>query len=126
MVLTTCVVATVYPSIYAKLAYDPRCRPCPVSVVAEVVLALAVGPAIPADVKTLPAFIERMRANPQLANAGSPGLGTLPHLVKAMFFRQAGVTWTHVPYAGGPEAISDLYDRLVRPVPPCLGKNGGG
>lgn len=38
----------------------------------------------------------------KLANAGSPGQGTLPHLLQAMLFGQAEVPWQHIIYPGGP------------------------
>ena len=101
-------VATVYPYLYAKLAYDPVLDLQPVSLAGEMTLGLAVGPAVPASVTTLRELIDWMRANPKLANVGSPGTGTLPHLLEAMLFREADVPWQHVVYAGGPPAMVDL------------------
>lgn len=57
-----------------------------------------------------------MKVNPQLANVGSPGLGTPPHLLEAILFRQGGIDWTHVPYAGGPPAINDLLGGRIAAV----------
>jgi tripartite-type tricarboxylate transporter receptor subunit TctC len=101
-------VATVYPYLYAKLAYDPIADLQPVSLAGEMTLALAVGPAVPDSVKSVKEFIAWMRVNPKLANLGSPGTGTLPHLLEAMLFRSAKVDWQHVVYAGGPPAMVDL------------------
>lgn len=100
--------ATTYPFLYAKLAYDPATDLRPVSLAGEMTLALAVGPAVPASVGNVPQLVEWLRRNPQLANAGSPGTGTLPHLLEAMLFRASNVRWQHVVYAGGPPAIVDL------------------
>ena len=101
-------VATVYPYLYAKLAYDPVLDLQPVSLAGEMTLGLAVGPAVPASVTSIRELVDWMRANPKLANAGSPGTGTLPHLLEAMLFREADVPWQHVVYAGGPPAMVDL------------------
>ena len=101
-------VATVYPYLYAKLAYDPVLDLQPVSLAGEMMLGLAVGPAVPASVTTIRELVDWMRANPKLANAASPGTGTLPHLLEAMLFREADVPWQHVVYAGGPPAMVDL------------------
>ena len=101
-------IATVYPYLYAKLGYDPALDLKPVSMAAEATLAIAVGAAVPDTVKTLPDFIEWTRRNPKLANFGSPGIGTLPHLLGAELFRQAKVEWQHVVYAGGPPALVEL------------------
>ena len=101
-------IATVYPYLYPKLAYDPALDLKPVSLAGEMTLGLAVGQAVPAAVTTVPELIDWMRRHPQLANVGSPGIGTLPHLLAAMLFQQAGVSWQHVVYAGGPPALVDL------------------
>ena len=101
-------IATVYPYLYPKLAYDPALDLQPVSLAGEMTLGLAVGPAVPAEVTTVRALIDWMRRHPQLANVGSPGTGTLPHLLEAMLFQQADVGWQHVVYAGGPPALIDL------------------
>ncbi|KNZ31349.1 MAG: hypothetical protein AD742_17420 [Methylibium sp. NZG] len=101
-------IATVYPSLYAKLAYDPQADLQPVSFASEMALALAVGPAVPSGVGSVRALAQWMRENPKLANAGSPGIGTMPHLLEAMLFQQAGAPWQHVAYAGGPPAMVDL------------------
>ena len=101
-------VATVYPYLYAKLAYDPVLDLQPVSLAGEMTLALAVGPAVPESVTNVRELAEWMRRNPKLANVGSPGTGTLPHLLEAMLFRAADAPWQHIVYAGGPPAMVDL------------------
>ena len=101
-------VATVYPYLYEKLAYDPIVDLQPVSMAGEMTLALAVGPAVPESVKNVQELIDWMRSNPRLANVASPGTGTLPHLLEVMLFREANVPWQHVVYAGGPPALVDL------------------
>jgi tripartite-type tricarboxylate transporter receptor subunit TctC len=101
-------VATVYPYLYAKLAYDPLLDLQPVSTAGEMTLALAIGPAVPESVRNLAEFIEWLRRNPKLANVASPGTGTLPHLLEAMLFRAVDVPWQHIVYSGGPPAMTDL------------------
>lgn len=100
--------ATTYPFLYPRLAYDPIADLRPVSLAGEMTLALAVGPAVPASVGNVRQLLEWMRRHPELANVGSPGTGTLPHLLEAMLFRASDVPWQHVVYAGGPPAIVDL------------------
>jgi tripartite-type tricarboxylate transporter receptor subunit TctC len=106
-------VATVYPYLYTKLAYDPIVDLQPLTIAGEMTLALAIGPAVPSMVTTLAELLIWMRANPKLANVASPGTGTLPHLLEAMLFREADVPWQHVVYAGGPPAIIDLLGGQV-------------
>lgn len=100
--------ATVYPFLYARLGYDAAVDLLPVSLASEMALGLAVGPAVPAEVATLADFIAWVRRNPPVANIGSPGTGTLPHLLQAMLFHEAGCTWQHIAYSGGPPAVNDL------------------
>ena len=108
MLLAQGAVATVYPYLYEKLAYDARKDLKPVALAAEATLGLAIGPAVPKSVVTLRQFIEWTRAHTDQANYGSPGPGTLPHLLNALLAREAGVDWRHVAYAGGPTALIDL------------------
>lgn len=101
-------IATVYPSLYAKLAYDANLDLQPVTLASEMTLGLAVGPAVPREVTTLADLLAWMRLYPGQANVGSPGTGTLPHLLEALLFRKEGIAWQHVPYSGGPPAVTDL------------------
>lgn len=108
MLLAQGAIATIYPFLYPRLGYDPALDLRPVSLAGEMTLGLAIGPAVPATVTSVPELVEWMRRNPRLANAGSPGAGTLPHLLEAMLFRAAGVQWEHVVFAGGPPALVAL------------------
>ncbi len=108
MLLAQGAVATVNPYLYPKLGYDPTLDLQPVCPASEMTLALAVGPAVPEAVHDLPALLDWMRRNPNLANVGSPGSGTLPHLLEAMLFHAADVRWQHLAYPGGPPAIVAL------------------
>lgn len=101
-------IATVYPALYAKLGWDPATDLQPVSLAGEMTLGVAVGPAVPDGVTDVPGLLAWLRRNPGLANAGSPGTGTLPHLLEAMLFQQAGIAWAHVAYPGGPPAMAAL------------------
>ena len=108
LLLAQAAVATVYPYLYDALAYDPLLDLKPVSMAAEAVLGLAVGPAVPDSVTDLAKLIDWIRQNPSKATHGSPGVGTLPHLMVALLAREAKVDWQHVPYPGGPPALIDL------------------
>ncbi len=101
-------VATMYPAIYAQPGYDARADLLPVSTAAELGLALAVGNKVPATVTSLSSFVDWARTPGSQPSVGSPGVGTPPHVLAALFARRAGIAWTHVPYAGGPPAVNDL------------------
>jgi len=108
MVLTPGDQVALFPHVYAKLGYDGRRDFAPVSTVCIVQFVLAVGPAVPTDVKTVADFVVWCRANPNRAAYGSPGEGTRPHFMGASFARSAGVEMIHVPYKGGPPIVQDM------------------
>jgi tripartite-type tricarboxylate transporter receptor subunit TctC len=58
--------------------------------------------------KTVGDFVAAAKAKPGTINYGSAGVGTATHISAARFLLAAGVQATHVPYKGGPEAITDL------------------
>lgn len=101
-------IATVYPALYDPLGYDPLLDLQPVSLAAEMLLGLALGPAVPPEVVTLAGFVDWARHHPDATNIGSPGTGTLPHLLSAMLFHETGVGWQHVAFSGGPPAVTAL------------------
>ena len=97
----------VYPHIYPTLSYKPD-DVQPVSIGAIMHHGLAVGPAVPAEVKTLADFLKWAKANPDKAMYGSPGAGTMPHLLGALLGIRANVELKHVPYRGTVPSITDL------------------
>lgn len=102
----------VYPHIYPKLSYKPE-DVTQVSIGAVMFHGLAVGPAVPAEVKTLKDFLAWAKANPDRANYGSPGAGSMPHLLGALLGLRAGVPLRHVPYRGTVPSITDLVGGQV-------------
>jgi len=98
----------IYPHIYKKLPYDPVADVLPVSLGCTFDFGFAVGPAVPASVKTVPEFLAWCKANPNQANYGSPAAGSVPHFIGALLGRQGGVDLKHVPYRGTQPAILDM------------------
>ncbi len=98
---------SVYPYIYPNLTYKPE-DVTQVSIGAIMFHGLAVGPAVPADVKTLKDFLAWAKANPTQANYGTPGAGSMPHLLGALLGLRAGVELKQVPYRGTVPSITDL------------------
>ena len=58
--------------------------------------------------KTVKDFIAAAKANPGSINYGSAGVGSATHISAERFRMAAGIQAQHVPYKGGPEAITDL------------------
>ena len=106
--ITPASMIVIYPHVYKTLSYSPLRDFAPVTTICEFSLVLAVGPRVPADVKTVAAFIAWCRANPRQATYGSPSAGAVPHFTGAMLARAAGVELLHVPYQGAAPAMQNL------------------
>jgi tripartite-type tricarboxylate transporter receptor subunit TctC len=91
------------PSLYRKLAYDPRKSFAPISLVSSGPMLIAVNAAVPAT--TLAQLIALAKDKPGSLNYGSAGNATPPHLAAEMFKSLAGVDLVHVPYKGGGPAL---------------------
>src|SRR5690606_35425502 len=83
--------------------------------------AFAVGPAVPASVRTVPDFIAWARVNPGKANFGSPASGSTPHLVGSLLGQMAGVELTHVAYRGDGPGLQDLMGGQLSAYSTVLG-----
>jgi tripartite-type tricarboxylate transporter receptor subunit TctC len=70
--------------------------------------AFAVGPQVPASVKTLKDFFDWAKAHPQLANCGSPGPNSPQGILLNILSKQINVPLNHVPYKGSAPGIVDL------------------
>ena len=96
-----------YPHIYSKMNYAPQDF-TPVSIAAVMHHGLAVGPLVPASVKTVKEFLAWAKANPKDASYGSPGAGSTPHFLGALLGINSGVELRHVPYRGSVPGVTDV------------------
>ena len=94
------------PSLYKKLPYDPDKAFAPISLVAELPLAMMVNLQVPA--KTAKEFVAYAKAQPGKLSYSSSGAGGAPHLAAEMFKLATGSFIVHVPYRGGGPAVQDL------------------
>ncbi len=94
------------PILYKKLPYDPDKAFAPISLVAELPLAMMVNPGVPA--KSAQEFITLAKRQPGRLNYSSSGGGGAPHLAAEMFKEGTGTFIVHVPYRGGGPAVADL------------------
>lgn len=94
------------PSLYPRMSYNPDTAFAPISLVAELPLAMMVHPEVPTT--TAADFIALARAQPGKLSYSSAGAGGAPHLVAEMFKDRTGTFILHVPYRGGGPAIADL------------------
>ena len=122
LIVTPMSMLGIYPHTYKKLPYDPVADFAPVSQVARLDMALAVGTMVPASVRTLADFAAWCKAHAKDASFGSPAAGSVPHFVAELFGRAAGIDFRHVPYRGTQPAIADLIGGQVASVSGPVGE----
>ena len=104
---------TVYPHSFRKLSYDPLADFVPIALIARSGLALAAGPALPAEVKTVREYVDWAREHPKQAFYATTAAGGTPHFVGVMLARDAKVDLSPVHYKGGAPALQDLIGGQV-------------
>lgn len=94
-------------ALYKKLPFDVETDFVPVAPLIDVSNVLTINPAV-IDVKTLKEFVDVVKANPGKYNFASTGNGAGTHMAFAEFNARLGLDMVHVPYKGGPEAITSV------------------
>ena len=94
-------------AIYKKLPFDVENDFVAVAPVLDVSNVLVVNPDV-IDVKTVKEFVDLVKANPGKYNYASTGNGAGTHMAFAEFNSRMGLQMVHVPYKGGPEAITSV------------------
>lgn len=96
----------IFPHIFRKLSYEPARDFTPVTTLLTLKMGMVAGPAAP--VKSMAEYLAWVKQDPKNAVYGSPGAGTMPHFLGAMFARATGLPLTHVAYRGGAALAQDL------------------
>ena len=96
----------VNPSLYSKLPYDVARDLAMVSGLGVVPYAVVVNPS--SNIKDIKDLVAAAKAKPGRMNYGSGGSGVTNHLATEMFKLASGTNIQHVPYKGGPAALTDL------------------
>jgi tripartite-type tricarboxylate transporter receptor subunit TctC len=91
------------PYLFSHVSYDPLKDFDAVTVGAATPIVLAVNPTVPAQ--TVKELVAVIKANPGKYSYASPGTGTPPQLVGALFQHSLGLDLVHVPFSGGGEAV---------------------
>jgi tripartite-type tricarboxylate transporter receptor subunit TctC len=94
-------------ALYKKLPFDVETDFVPVAPVLDVSNVLTINPDV-MNVKTLKEFVELVKANPGKYNYASTGNGAGTHMAFAELNARLGLQMVHVPYKGGPEAITSV------------------
>ena len=107
----------------AALGYDALKDFTHISQIAAVPNVVSVHPSVPA--RSMNEFIAYLKQNPGRLNFGTPGSGSLGHLIGETFKFAAKVDMVHVPYKGAGPALNDalagqvqvLFDNLPSSLP---------
>lgn len=108
LLLTPYSMMAIYPHIYKQLSYDPFKDLMPVCMASSLTHGLAVGPLVPASVKTVKDFLAWAKANPKDASYASPAAGSTPHFLGALLGLNNGVDLKHIPYRGSAPGVIDV------------------
>lgn len=102
---------TIDKALFKNLAYDPDRAFEPVTIVAETSEMLVVSPTL--KINSVRELIALLKAHPREYNYASSGVGGSLHLAMLYFQSLTGVEIVHVPYKGGPPAVTDLMSGRV-------------
>jgi tripartite-type tricarboxylate transporter receptor subunit TctC len=99
------------PGLYKQVPYDPIKDFAPI---AELVTSPNVFIATPASgITSMAELVARAKANPDTLNYASAGIGTTPHLTGEWLKSVAGISITHVPFAGAGPALQAILSGTV-------------
>ena len=102
---------SVAPSLYPNNPYNPLRDFAPVIMIASAPFVLVVNPSLAAkDTKELVAI---GKATPGKLTMSSAGTGSSNHLVGELFQEISGARFTHIPYKGSGQALTDLMGGQV-------------
>jgi tripartite-type tricarboxylate transporter receptor subunit TctC len=99
-------------TLYENLPFDFIRDSVPVAGTMLLTNVLVVHPSVPA--KTVPEFIDYVKANPGKVYFASSGTGASPHMSGELFKVMTGINMVHVPYRGAGPAMTDLLPGRVQ------------
>jgi tripartite-type tricarboxylate transporter receptor subunit TctC len=97
---------TIAPSLFANLSYDPARDFAAVAPLGVTPFVLVVPPN--RGFRTAQDLVAAAKAKPGAFNFSSLGVGTASHLSAERFLLSTGLQAVHVPFKGGPEAMTGV------------------
>lgn len=101
-------------SYYRKLPYNAVTDLAPVALASSMPNLLCVNPSLP--VKSVKELIALAKTRPGDILYSSSGAGSSDHMATELFSHMAGIRMTHVPYKGGPQALSEVISGEIAMV----------
>jgi tripartite-type tricarboxylate transporter receptor subunit TctC len=94
-----------------KMSFDPLTALPPIAMIAEIPIIFCSNPWVP--VNNLSEFVQYAHAHRGQLNYGSPGNGSINHLLVEKLQQLAKIEMTHVPYRSAPQAaLATLADEI--------------
>ena len=112
LVITTPSSHIVSVYLMKKLPYDPKTEFTPITAVADPLTVMAIHPSVPAN--NMAEFVALLKKNPGKYAYGSPGIGSVFHLMGELLTLTAGDNIIHVPYKGTAPAVADTMTGQVQ------------
>jgi tripartite-type tricarboxylate transporter receptor subunit TctC len=116
------------PGLFDKLPWDVSGDLVPAAIIAHTPFVIVASPE--SKLKTLQALVDEARQRPGKLNFGSSGVGSVNHVVTALFLHDAGIQVTHIPFKGMSDASVALQggqvDMMITASPTALGPVRGG
>lgn len=106
------------PALAAKAPFDPLKDATHIALLGGPPAVFAVHPSLPA--RGVREFVALARSRPGELSYGSPGNGTMGHLVAERFKKLAGIQMTHVPYKGASIAVVDVMAGHIQAISTTL------
>jgi tripartite-type tricarboxylate transporter receptor subunit TctC len=110
---------TAAPAAYPNISYDPAKDFAGVAMIGVVPNVLLVAPS--KNIKTAKELAERAKAGEM--TYASAGVGSATHWAAERFRLSAGFAATHIPFRGGPEALTEVMTGRVDFM--CVGTSSG-
>jgi tripartite-type tricarboxylate transporter receptor subunit TctC len=104
--LATSSAHTITPAVYASLPYDPLTDFAAIIPLGTLPNVLVISPS--KGFKTIQEMVAAAKARPGSFNYASVGVGSATHLSVERLRLSAGFEAVHVPFRGGPEALTEV------------------
>lgn len=108
ILFVTSAMLAINPALYARMPVDPQTELAPLMTLADVPNVLTVSVEKRPQLDSCAKVIAAAKAAPGTFNYASTGNGASTHLAGAQFAMAAGLDLVHVPYRGGPFAMTAL------------------
>jgi len=105
-ILLMTVANAINPSMSSNLPFDIEKDFSPIVLAGFASNVLVINPRL--QVKNIQEYVALAKSKPGKLTYGSSGSGTSPHLAGELFNSKLGLDIVHVPYKGGPQALTDL------------------